>query len=510
MSLKVSQNATEFLNGNVLFFHEFEDALMNKDHIYDRLMEKSDEFDELTKQLLEILFGSFAIITKRMLHDHLEGGKYDQPSDTLIEESESSPNENVFTESNFGCLDRLMREKPNANEITLESIIMCKSNKTQLWRDSLNDTEREKWMNWAKKNRINHYKQFVERRKIIRKLRNEKRLNKIENKKRKEIQIRKTKEELCTKIENYGGLWKGSNDIKFNLSKIKDEKEITEALKCQLKFRQKVLLEGKIVDTNLFHFSCRKDIFSNSKLKENLEYIISRVDELKVDFEKNTDNNLPVLSVPIEKMNREKERLQLLLLNEKTKTNGTNDDIPEPKPKKQKKSLNKGSSKEIINKKVLENRLPDIKNSSEMVGKRVCHLCDENGKAKWFNGTVICCKPGTVSEMVIRYDGYPTLYSFEFSEFSEKLLKLIPLDPDFIVGKFIMHKFCDENELDEWFENGKIISYNPATALYTINYFDLDGEGELLLDEDEQDLSVYETLVIDLEEDYFQHEIRFI
>ena len=60
-----------------------------------------------------------------------------------------------------------------------------------------------------------------------------------------------------------------------------------------------------------------------------------------------------------------------------------------------------------------------------------------------------------------------------------------------------MHKFCDENELDEWFENGKIISYNPATALYTINYFDLDGEGELLLDEDEQDLSVYETLVID-------------
>ena len=50
--------------------------------------------------------------------------------------------------------------------------------------------------------------------------------------------------------------------------------------------------------------------------------------------------------------------------------------------------------------------------------------------------------------MVIRYDGYATLYSFDFSEFSEKLLKLIPLDPEFIVGKFIMHKFCDENEVD--------------------------------------------------------------
>ena len=46
-----------------------------------------------------------------MLHDHLKGGKYDQPSDTLILESESTANENVSTESNFGCLDRLMREK---------------------------------------------------------------------------------------------------------------------------------------------------------------------------------------------------------------------------------------------------------------------------------------------------------------------------------------------------------------------------------------------------------------
>ena len=123
---------------------------MKKDHIYDRLMEESEEFDELTKQLLEILFGSFSIITKRMLHDHLKGGKYDQPSDTLMLESESTPNENVFTESNFGGLDRLMREKPNANEITLESIIMCKSNKTHQWRDGSRETEREKWMNWAK------------------------------------------------------------------------------------------------------------------------------------------------------------------------------------------------------------------------------------------------------------------------------------------------------------------------------------------------------------------------
>ena len=59
-------------------------------------------------------------------------------------------------------------------------------------------------------------------------------------------------------------------------------------------------------------------------------------------------------------------------------------------------------------------------------------------------------------------------------------------------------------------EDGKIISYNPVTALYTINYFDVDKDQELPLDEDGHDLSVYETLVIDLEGDYLKHEIRFL
>ena len=196
--------------------------------------------------------------------------------------------------------------------------LSCASQTCQ-WRDGLIETEREKWMNWAKKSRNDHYKQFVERRKIIRRLRNEKRLSKIENKKRKEMQIRKTKEELCKNIENYGGLWKSCEEIARKLSSLKDTKEITEALKCQLKFRQKVLLESSIVDNNLFHFSCKKIIFSNSKLRENLENLICSVDKITVAFDKYSDDNLPVLSVPVEKMNREKARLQLLLINENKK-----------------------------------------------------------------------------------------------------------------------------------------------------------------------------------------------
>ena len=510
--LDLSKDATKILDDDITFFPEFDNGLMNKDDIFDSLIGKNP-LDELTKQLLEIIFGSFSIITRRMLHDHLKGGKYDKPSNDLFEQCASAPNENVFTESNFGCLDRLMREKPNANDITLESIIMCKSNKMISWRDSLTDSKKEELMNWAKQHRLQHYQQFVMRRKCIRKLRNEKRLTKVENKKRRDVQVRKLKEELCLQIKKIGGLWKNNKEIELGLLRISDEKEKKSALKCQLKFRQKVLLEGKIVDSSLFHFSCKKDVFTNAKLEENLKTIISVVEKVNVDFEKDTIDfavdNMPVSikNVPIEKLNREKDRLRSLLMIECEKVD-KRDVVSEPKAKK-KKYVSAVSNKNdgVISEKMADG-LPDVKNCSDLIGKRVSHLStDEEGKPKWFNGTVICNKPGSLSEMVIRYDNYATLYSFDYSELCDGLLKLIPLDPEYIVGKFIMHKFTDESEADEWFEDGKIISYDPRTALYTVNYFHSDEE---LPSDDEQYLDVYETMSFDLVDDYVNHDIKFV
>ena len=508
ISIQISEDATEFLKGNVTFFNDFEDGLMTKDHIYDCLMQPSEKYDDLTKQILEIMFGSFAIITKRMLHDHLKGGKYSQPSAELIQEVESCPTTNVFPESNFGSLDRLMREKPNANEITYESVIMCRSNRMKQWRDCLSHSEKDYWMNWVKKCRKKHYKQFVERRKVIRKLRNDKRLSKIENRKRKEIRIRQVKVDLCSAIENYGGLWKTAQEIELNFEKIKTEKERISALKCQIQFRQKVLLESINIDSSLFKFSCKKLSFSSSVLRENLEKIISCVDELDVDFNVNNDENcipLPSL-ISVEKLNREKERLKELLRKECTEKT----EVHEPAAKKQKAVVH---SKKSISKKNVRS-LPEVKTIHDLVGKRVSHLStDDNGKPEWFNGTVLCVKPDSnFTELVIRYDGYQTLYSFDFSEYSENLLKLISLEPEHVVGKCIMHKFTDENELDEWFENGKIISFNPVTSNYTVNYFDVDDDVHFEDDYDE-DVSVYETLNIELDElelDYLNHDIKFV
>ena len=74
--------------------------------------------------------------------------------------------------------------------------------------------------------------------------------------------------------------------------------------------------------------------------------------------------------------------------------------------------------------------VPVVTNPDELVGKRVEHLTfDYEGKVKWYKGTVICTKPYTESELVIRYDCEYTLYCFAYSDFENELVKLLHLLP---------------------------------------------------------------------------------
>ena len=127
----LSVDAKEFMLGNVIFFENVE---LSKDDVYNSLILASNILGESTKQCLEIIFGSLCIITRRMLDDHLENGKYYNPSQQIMKETVSVSTTNSIAERNFGMLDRFIREKPNANMITYESIIMNRTNKTPEWR----------------------------------------------------------------------------------------------------------------------------------------------------------------------------------------------------------------------------------------------------------------------------------------------------------------------------------------------------------------------------------------
>ena len=127
-----------------------ENIEISKNNFYNSFVLLSDILDESTKQCLDIIFGSLCIVTRRILYDHLKNGKYANPCEQLYKETVSVSTTNSIAEHNFGMIDRLIREKPNANMIKYEAIIMNRSNKTSEWRKNLSPEKRSLMMKWAR------------------------------------------------------------------------------------------------------------------------------------------------------------------------------------------------------------------------------------------------------------------------------------------------------------------------------------------------------------------------
>ena len=90
----------------------------------------------------KLYFGSLCIITRRMLDDHLEDGKYSNRNQQLMKETVSVSKANSIAERNFRMLNRFRREKPNASMTTYESILINRTNKTPEWLKKLNPEKR--------------------------------------------------------------------------------------------------------------------------------------------------------------------------------------------------------------------------------------------------------------------------------------------------------------------------------------------------------------------------------
>ena len=82
-------------------------------------------------------------------------------------------------------LDRFIREKMDANMITYESIIMNRNNKTPEWQKKLTPEKRSLMMKCARESVSKQYQDFKQRRTEIRKAKNEKWLDKIEEVRKK-------------------------------------------------------------------------------------------------------------------------------------------------------------------------------------------------------------------------------------------------------------------------------------------------------------------------------------
>ena len=131
-----SVDASEVLTGNVRLFEDIE---VNTDDVFKKLVEQSEFWDGVTKQILELIFGAFVVKTKSMLSDHLQGwgGRYDQPSPAVRKQTTGVLKTNVVPERDFGILDHLVAANPNSTTIAYVGIIMLIMNDTRCWKCNL-------------------------------------------------------------------------------------------------------------------------------------------------------------------------------------------------------------------------------------------------------------------------------------------------------------------------------------------------------------------------------------
>ena len=103
--------------------------------------------------------------------------------------------------------------------------------------------------------------------------------------------------------------------------------------------------------------------------------------------------------------------------------------------------------------------VPIVTSVEEFAGKKVQHLTfDYNGEEKFFPGVVVCHKPNSDTEFVIRYDCEDRLYSFNFSfnfffsDFQNSIVKFLPLANADFIGKWIRQRFTNDEENEDWWE----------------------------------------------------------
>ena len=173
--------------------------------MFNFLLLPNNEIDSMTKQCLEIIFGGFVVVSKRMLADHLKGGKLELNSERLSHEASNVLATNADSERDFGMLDRLMKLKPKALDIVYEGIIMFNRNKTSIWRDNLSPLELKTVMAKARKLKCRQKELYFQRKKTIHETRVNRMKSNSDERERKARLLALEKERLVSQLEQYGG-----------------------------------------------------------------------------------------------------------------------------------------------------------------------------------------------------------------------------------------------------------------------------------------------------------------
>ena len=194
---------------------------------------------ELFRQPITLLNSCFRFASReqiRLVENGLKGGKYDKPDVEMVDECTNAPKTNVVPERDFGMLDRLLAQMPNATTLVCEGIFKFTKNDTKGWRDSLTPEKRVAVMEMAWNSKSSQRQKTITRMSAIRRKREEKLEKGKQEKERKETKLRMLKQDLVHKVGELGGLWKTDQEINEQISKISKEKDRKMAIKTQIQF----------------------------------------------------------------------------------------------------------------------------------------------------------------------------------------------------------------------------------------------------------------------------------
>ena len=114
-------------------------------------------------------------------------------------------------------------------------------------------------------------------------------------------------------------------------------------------------------------------------------------------------------------------------------------------------------------------------------------------KKIFFPGVVVCEKPNSDTKLVIHYDCEDRLYSLNFSDFQNSVVKLLPVTSANFIGKRIRQRFTNDEENNIWWEQGIEINKDLSNSSdFIVNLFDNEDYDE------SESLNVYEVLALHL------------
>jgi hypothetical protein len=198
------------------------------------------KYDSDVALILQSMLPAILNLMVNIFTDYIGDGKWASCSSEIKAGTKAVPMHNKYSESLFGHVDRLLREKPNISFISQEAYIMFCHNRTSDWLLEMDEKKKQEILNECRKEMKSLRIKFKERRKEIEERRKEIMKQKIREKEEKEARkVRKLEKHTEDIIE--WGLWQSDLQADNNLCLCKNENDKKKALKAQLHFRQKVL-----------------------------------------------------------------------------------------------------------------------------------------------------------------------------------------------------------------------------------------------------------------------------